>query len=177
RARETGRYDDYDRALFGFDQALALWPGNTAARQQLSETRLDYASTALRSEDLNRGLGLLQPGEPTHQSLRSQLLAAQQHRDRRGRRERNLKRSLFWLGACTVIISLAAALFSFSEQRKAWNAEKAAVLAQQRAGIERCQAEKSQILAEFSATVANRAKLDADIARCQAEKSQILAEF
>jgi WD40 repeat protein len=177
RARETGRYDDYDRALFGFDQALALWPGNTTARQQLSDTRLDYASAALRSEDLNRGLGLLQPGEPTHQSLRSQLLAAQQHRDRRGRRERTLKRSLFWLGACTVMVSLAAAVFSFYEQKKAQTAKSASLDAKQQAETKSREAEKSKILAEFSALVANQAQQLADIAKCQAQKSQILAEF
>ena len=127
---------------------MTLWPGNTRARERLSETRLDYAAAALRGEDLNRGLELLQPEESSHQRLRTQLLEAREYRARRGRRERTLKRSLLWLGACTVMISLAAAAYSNQKRIDANVARSDAEISEKKALNQKQTAEKEKQTAE-----------------------------
>ena len=45
-ARQNDVYDDYARALFGFEEAYELWPQNAKARAGIAETRQAYASSA-----------------------------------------------------------------------------------------------------------------------------------
>ena len=58
-ALASKRYDDYAESVFGYRQALRLWPDNPAAQQGLNQASLQYARTALDQGDLDLALSLL----------------------------------------------------------------------------------------------------------------------
>lgn len=158
-ARQSDSYDDYSRALHGFEQALQMWEGNVAAREQLRHTRLDYAAAALRREDLDQGLSLLQAEEPSHQPLRAQLLEAREYRAQRSHRERRLKSNLLRLGIATVIVSLGAATYSYIQKV---DADRATTSAKEARDDEKRAKENAE----------NR-RQDAEAAKIAAEKAQL----
>ncbi len=55
QANSSGDYQSFSRALFGFEEALALWAGNARARAGVSETRLAYATRAKLQGDFELG--------------------------------------------------------------------------------------------------------------------------
>ncbi len=59
QARRTGTYPDYNRALFGFEEALRQWPANTRAAAGITETRGTYAESAFQHGDYDLALSLL----------------------------------------------------------------------------------------------------------------------
>ncbi|MBP7276211.1 MAG: serine/threonine protein kinase [Kiritimatiellae bacterium] len=106
----TGTYAAHARAIFGFEQALAYWPENAAARLGLARARMAYARSALTKEDYELALSQLDPGEPSHANLRDEIeteLAA--HRLRR-RRLRLFARATAGLAA---LLALGAAAFGW----------------------------------------------------------------
>lgn len=60
QARRTGTYPDYNRALFGFEEALRQWPANTRAAAGITETRGTYAESAFQHGDYDLALSLLE---------------------------------------------------------------------------------------------------------------------
>jgi len=173
RARQSDSYDDFSRALHGFEQSLQMWEGNSAARESLRQARLDYAAAALRREDLDQGLSLLQAEEPSHQPLRGQLLEAREYRAQRSHRERRLKSNLLRLGVATVLVSLVAATFSYLEKQKAETAQRTAVSEKQRA-------ETAQRTAVSEKEKAEKSKADAEIAKRKAlieEFRSLISEY
>ncbi len=71
-ARLEGDYQRYARALYGFQESLALWPENTKARTLLDETETDYAHQALANDDLDLAESLLDESKESH----AEVLAA-----------------------------------------------------------------------------------------------------
>ena len=102
RAGKRDDYNDYAKALFGFEESFELWTGNANARWGVSAARLAYAESAYRKGDFDLGLSLLKEDDPSHQDLRRQLRAAQEERDARQHRLRTAKR---------LVIALAAGVF------------------------------------------------------------------
>ena len=64
KARESGDYQLFARALYGFQESLNLWSANDRARVLLAETQLDYAKCALDKGDFDLGASLLGRAQP-----------------------------------------------------------------------------------------------------------------
>ncbi|MDG2468508.1 MAG: protein kinase, partial [Pirellulaceae bacterium] len=84
----SGEYADYSRASFAFQESIDLWDGNVAAKMGLVDTNLHYAKTALKKNDFELGLSLIDTSEeayvPIEKTLRSGL-RKQQRRTARSR--------------------------------------------------------------------------------------------
>ncbi|MEX0641714.1 MAG: serine/threonine-protein kinase, partial [Pirellulales bacterium] len=83
QARKSGDYQTFARAVFGFEEAFALWSGNARARAGVSEARLAYAASAKDKGDFELGISLLDPENVDHAPLRAALEAAHRERDAR----------------------------------------------------------------------------------------------
>ncbi len=106
----TGAYPAHARAIFGFEQSLARWPGNEAARAGMSRARMAYARCARGKGDYELALTQLDAGDPAHARERTGVeaeLAA--HRLRR-RRLRLFVRATAGLAAT---LAIGAAVFGF----------------------------------------------------------------
>ena len=77
---QTGDYNAFNRARFGFEEAIKQWDGNTRAKAGLSETLIQYAASALKKGDFDLGIGLLDAGNPQHRPILAQLKTAQKDR-------------------------------------------------------------------------------------------------
>ena len=69
--------------MFGFQEAIALWDGNTRAATGLAEARLAYAECAKAKGDYELGLSLLDSDSAEHAVLRVELASMQRERDMR----------------------------------------------------------------------------------------------
>jgi WD40 repeat protein len=108
-AEAKGDYELFSRALYGFEEALAMWDRNQRAARLLTGARLAYAQAALKRDDFDLGLSLLDAGNPQHKVLLEQLQAGQQERDSRVRRLAMLKRlvaALLLAVAGVVVVAL-----------------------------------------------------------------------
>ncbi len=91
-AESSGDYELYSRARYGFEEAIAMWDGNRRATRLLSAARLAYAGAALKRDDFDLGISLLDAKNDQHRVLLEQLQAGQRERDSRVRRLAVLKR-------------------------------------------------------------------------------------
>src|SRR5262249_25898389 len=103
-ARQSRDYQDYSRAMYAFQEAYNLWPGNDHARSGEIKTRLDYAATALEKEDFDLGVSLLDERDPPQQALRKKLVAAQRERAARQARFKGLRRTALALAATIFLV-------------------------------------------------------------------------
>jgi serine/threonine protein kinase len=119
KSQQTRDYQDFSRALFGFQEAVALWDGNGRAGIGIVQTQAAYAACALEKGDYDLGLSLLDPGQPEHASLHAQLTAAQHERDSRALRLKKLKRLAAVLAAVSFAILAVALVLILQQKREA----------------------------------------------------------
>lgn len=117
RARETNDYQQFARAQYGFQEALALWDANERARVLLAEAQHDYAQCALGKGDFDLAASLLDAGNSQHAALLSRVEAARAERDARQRRLRYAKRMV----AALLVIVVATISIAFVRVRAARN--------------------------------------------------------
>ncbi|HEY1067896.1 MAG TPA: serine/threonine-protein kinase, partial [Pirellulales bacterium] len=103
-AKKNNKYDDFSRAAFGFEQALALWTDSRVARQGRSTSQRLFAQVALANRDLDLADSLLDRDDPTHAELIPQVAAARADREKRQRQLRNRLRLLVSSIALTIAI-------------------------------------------------------------------------
>ncbi len=118
-AAKSDDYQDYAKALFGFQEAYELWSGNKRAGAGISQARLAYAGSARRKGDFDLGLSLLEEKNSEHAALRTELIAAQNERVARQMRLVFLKRAAIGLVASVLVIVSVAAVWIRAEQKKA----------------------------------------------------------
>ena len=116
-AGETGEYSGFSRAVFGFEQALALWDGNQRARDTMTEARLAYAACAEAREDYDLALSLLNELGGDNREMRDRLVAAKDKRDARQRQVRQLRRLLMSAGVAILVLVSAAAVWINRERQ------------------------------------------------------------
>ena len=190
QALQTDDYQHFTHALFGFEEALQLWDANRNADSGLSRTQLAFAQCALRKEDFDLGLSVLNERDTSHVPLRRQLLAAQRERDARQQRLRFQRRLVRLLVAAIFLIVTAALLTNEWRRREAVQARGEAVQAQgeaevardealdqkQKADAARAEAEDQRKQADAAREEAVVQKNQADVAREQADKARAEAE-
>ncbi|TWU05028.1 WD40 repeat domain-containing serine/threonine protein kinase [Stieleria varia] len=117
RAKSQSGYDSYARAMFGFEQAIALWPDNVKAVQGLAESRLAHAQAAYDNGDFDAGISILDPENPDHSQLLQQLQLAIQERDSHKSRLTLFKR-LAVASLAFIVVGGAVALYLINNQRR-----------------------------------------------------------
>lgn len=178
----TDHYQTFARALFAFEEAEALWPGNEGARQGARAARLAYARCAERKADYDLGASLLTDADPEQQALRQTILAAARERDARQGRLRNAKRLLVALAA-TMVVVVSAAYFQVRRDRDlAVAAEHQATIERDKAEVARSEAEAARQeeahqkqVAQQATLVAEQKRKDEAAARREAEAAQAAA--
>lgn len=110
-ARQSGDYQDFSRALFAFQEAHSLWLGNDHAQRGELEAKLAYAELALKKEDFDLGISLLDERQPQQASLRKRLTAAQKDRNARQSRIKALRRTAIGMAALIFVLLGGGLLF------------------------------------------------------------------
>ncbi len=115
-AESSGDYELFSRALYGFEEALTMWDSNQRARRLLSSARLAYAGAALKRDDFDLGVSLLDIKNEQHSVLLDQLQRGQHERNSRVRRLAMLKKVVAALLVAVVGV-VSVALVMVREQR------------------------------------------------------------
>ncbi|HKL22824.1 MAG TPA: serine/threonine-protein kinase, partial [Tichowtungia sp.] len=118
KAKHEKDYDLFNRAVFGFREALDLWPQNSDAEEMCRQTVLDYARCAVDNRDLELAQSLLDPSDPAHQGLLDIVNRAISDRDAQRRRHRRLLLTARLLGTGLLVIFVVAFFLIRSEQQK-----------------------------------------------------------
>ena len=118
RGNESGNYDDFAQALFGFREALTTWPKNKAASRGESKTGLAYATCAFRKQDLDLAMSLLDLTIPSHLTLSREVRSAIAERTARRKRLKTLTIGSIALTAAIVIVLTIAFFWIRAEQAR-----------------------------------------------------------
>jgi serine/threonine protein kinase/formylglycine-generating enzyme required for sulfatase activity len=73
KAGKSREYDDFARALYGFQESIALWSHNAQAREMEIEARYAYAECAAEKEDFDLANSLLLDKEESHRELKKKV--------------------------------------------------------------------------------------------------------
>jgi WD40 repeat protein/serine/threonine protein kinase len=183
KARGTQQYSDYARAMFGFEQAIDLWSGNTKAKEGLGESQLAYAEHALAKQDYELGISLLSQEDENQRPLYARLRKAQDEQESRKARLAWMKRVA--AGLLAVIFIGGAAAFTViwgqknaiaNEKKEADKARDAAVIAKNDAVVARDEAIKSEAAAKEARDAALLAKAAEEKAKEEAIGLKVKAE-
>ena len=189
-AAKSDDYQDFAKALFGFQEAHELWAGNKRAALGISQARKAYAASARRKGDIDLGLSLLDAANPDHAALHRELIQARQDRVARQKRLVFLKRAAAGLLASVFVIVSVAALWIRAEQKKAVAEAARATIEADRAtaaeGLAKAEARRAstaeqvavgeKVKAEAAAEQEKQAKLQAIIAEKEAVKQREAAD-
>jgi hypothetical protein len=116
QALQSGDYQTFAKALFGFEESLALWNGNSTAKTGASRARLAYAECANDKDDLELADSLLDRDLPEHAPLLAAIASKQEERAAHRRRLKRFRRIVAGL-AVGIFLIVTAAFFLVREQR------------------------------------------------------------
>ncbi len=122
-ARSTDRYQTYAQSLFAFQEAVALWAGNSKAAQGAIDASLDYAASAYRKGDYDLAASLLEASDPRHAELLKLVDTARSEREQRQRRLVAAKRIGAALAVSLFLVITAAFFWIRTERDRAIAAE------------------------------------------------------
>lgn len=128
-------YAAFQRAVFGYEQAGALWPENREATAGAAEARRAYALAAVDREDLDLAASLLPARDPAFAALGRDIELLKSRRDSRRRRIRILTHTARALGAAVVVV-LALGLVLISRERNRVVAAEAVASSQRDLALE-----------------------------------------
>jgi len=183
-ARQTGDYQDYARALFGCQEALALWDGNRSAAAEISRAKIAYATCAKAREDFDLAASLLDANDGEHADLLREVQAGKREREARIRRLKNAKRIALALIAVTFAV-VTTAYFEIRKQRDRAERSRAraeiarADEAAARRAAEQAEADavRSRDIAEERRIAEQRARRDEEQARRNAEAARRAEQY
>ncbi|MFW5750029.1 MAG: protein kinase domain-containing protein [Planctomycetota bacterium] len=115
-ARSAGRYEDYARSLFAYEEAVSLWPENARARSGMSVVRVEYARCAFEHGDLELAQSLLNDAGEDQAEFRAQVGATLRQRAIHARRLRLMTRAAAILAAAVCVV-VAVAFFRIQHER------------------------------------------------------------
>lgn len=168
RAKSSNDYNDFSKAIFGFEEAVVLWPGNRDAANGIQTSRLAYAQNAFSKGDHDLASSQLDPARPEHAELRQQVLTSQTERETRQRRLRLARQAMVGLVASILIIVSVAFFWIRGERNEAIRQKGLAVKANEDLTVSLQQtedarkAEASQrLIAEENADLAQKNELEA----------------
>ena len=170
-ARRSRDYQDYARALFGFQEARELWSGNQRAGVGEVEARLAYAAAALEKHDYDLGVSLLDERHHEQAGLRKQLMSARRDRDTRQARLRGLRRTALGLAAAIFAV-VTGGLFWIGRQYREIGLKNT----QLSSTITQLHATTTALKTETDNLSASKLVLEGKERTLQAQKSQLQVE-
>ncbi len=190
-AKSTKDYQRFSRAIFGLQDAIELWPGNTAAKAALGEARLAYGQCAFGKGDYDLCLQTLNQKIPAEATLYAEAVKAKKTAEERERRVKTLRNAFAAAVLLGLIVSSAfAGIASFqwnqavaARNRALKSAEseaeqrRVAEKATEEAIVAKDLAEVKSIEAGIEGAIAERQRKDADTQRDSAEKEKGIAEM
>jgi len=167
-AKTNDDYELFSRAVFGFQEAFALWDQNERAKAGVSEAKLAYARSAAEKGDFDLATSLLDASDPEHAELIEQVAAAQRERAMRQQRLKKAKRIAMTLAVAMLVVVSGALLWvshlygvaeheaqvATEEKTKADIARNVAVKNEQEAQEQRKKAEREKSQREYAAYIA-----------------------
>ncbi|MBI2480522.1 MAG: protein kinase [Planctomycetia bacterium] len=181
-AQNSNRYEDYSRAVFGFEEAYALWDGNKRALEGVMLAKLAYATSALKKGDFDLGSSLLDRDVPEHAELAAEIDEAKREREARHHRAQQLKRVVIGMTAIGFISAIVVSTIMYSLKTEADNqrviADAAAVEAKRQEGIakdERAEAVRQEEIAKVERAEALRQEEIAKKERAEAVRQEQIA--
>jgi WD40 repeat protein/serine/threonine protein kinase len=176
QATESNDYRDYSRALFAYEEALQLWPGNDHAKSGVSRAKLQYAASALAKSDFDLGLSLVDQKDPAHESVHKQLAEAKVERDARQQRLARARRVMAALAALVFLaVSVGVVVASYLAY-VARASELKAIASAEDARQKQKQAIASELKAKASERKAIANETKAKASRAEAVASEIKAK-
>ena len=182
QARQTQNYQDFARAVFGFQEALAIWDENLVAQSGLSSSKFDYARTAHKKGDYDLALSLLDTNDPEQARLRREIEKARDERTARQRRLKTARRTVLALAALVLLVvtgALITVIRSNEQTKQALKQEKiateVAVKAEEKAVEAKELTVEALVQEEKAKRVAQREREDAEAARRNAEEAEAKA--
>ena len=162
-AQESDRYEDYSRAVFGFEEAYELWDGNDRALEGVSKAKLAYASSALKKGDFDLGFSLLDRDNPEHSDLATQIDEAKRDREAKHHRAQQLKRVVVVMAtagflAAIVVSGVMYSLKSMADTQRVL-AQVAEKEAKKQEGIAKTEREEALRQEEIAKTERDNARL------------------
>ena len=138
-AKAKSDYDEFQRARFAFEESIEKWDGNKLSRKGLRDARLSCAELALKDQNFDLGIGMLEePDTPEEKSVRQQLVTGKTKRDRR----KKLVRYLAFGLASSIIVGLALNAFMISENFKSLKLRDVAIAKKKEAEASTLRAEQ-----------------------------------
>jgi WD40 repeat protein/serine/threonine protein kinase len=186
KARETHDYSLFARALYGFQESLALWSDNQRARTLLRETQRDYGRAAFEKGDFDLAASLLDTSDAEQKKLMTEIDAARAERDARQRRLRRAKQAVAALVALVIVTVTVAFFYMRAARQDAVVQRDIAVDAQGKEALARAEAvkqrdaakaaqeeeEKARKAEEQQRLAAERAKAEEEVARKRAQDEE-----
>ncbi len=171
-AQQTSDYQDFSRALFGFQEAFSLWSGNSTAREGEQQARLAYAENAWTKDDLDLAASLLDPENSEHAPLLKKIRKAQKERDAHHQRLKVLR--VVAAGMLLLVMAVVSvAYFQVSSERdRALAAETRASEGKAAAEKARTEAESAEKRAQQQKALADQAARDALVQKENADKQR-----
>ena len=160
-AEVSDDYNDYAKALYVFEEAYQLWTANSQAKSGISQAKTLYASSALRKQDYDLGLSVLDADDPDHQELREQLTAGQAERDARRKRLQNARRAIVGLIAAVMVAVTAGIIAAKRQEAEAKRQERIAKANEAKAIEQEAEAKRQEEIAKANAVEAKNQETEA----------------
>lgn len=174
-AQKSNRYEDFSRAVFGFEEAYELWDGNKRAREGVMLAKLAYADSALKKGDFDLGNSLLDRSLAEHAKLAAEIDKAKRDRETKQQRAQQLKRVVIGMAAIGFIsaVVVSGVMYSLKTEAVAQRveAERQEGLAEER----RIEAERQTAVAVAATEEEAKARLAAVAAKEEEEIARLAA--
>ena len=169
QAKAKQDYDHFQRARFGFEEAIEKWDGNVDARHGLRNAKLSCAELALEDQNFDLGLDVLEGTDGDAEvELRKQLTGGKQTRDRR----KKLVAGLAYGLAGTILLGALINGYMFNENVKSLAARDKAIEARDEARDEESRARTKTETLKIKSD-----QLEAEIEPLRAEIEPLKAEI
>ncbi len=182
QAKATGDYETYSRAMFGFRDAIELWPENTTAKNGLLAARLEYAETAYGKGDFDLVVQTVDRSVTAENELYEKAQKAKQKRIERESRIKRLQQVIAAVVLFAVVGLSGLVLITLNEQRKAVAAAEAEKAAKVIAETKRKEAEDAKLVAQQAKDeeaaqkmIAIQKQKDAEEAERKADEQRLIA--
>ena len=175
RAKQSKQYEDFQRTLYGFEEALRQWPESTEARVGIERTQAAFAELSLERGDYDLGLKQLSTNVDAHSELLTKLTLARSEREGRVRYMKILKWTAIALLIGVAGVSALAAKGQYDLVGARVERENA-VKEKDKAEGEKKNAVAERLLAETEKKGAEADRLKALMARQQAVELGLDAE-
>jgi WD40 repeat protein/serine/threonine protein kinase len=182
-AEENDNHSNFSKAVFGYEEAIELWPANKQARESLTEAKLAWARCAERQGDFELGLSLLDESQSDQVELIQRMQVGREERNHRQARLKSLRRyltigTLVALVSVSVVGSIAGIQWYKTEAARQDEAGQRAEAAKQHAQAvkEHVEAGKQHAEADRQRAEAVKQHAEADRQREEALKQHAFAE-